>query len=86
MITDVVTALKSVITRFGRDGIAKIKGETVFLAAKHLTAIAKSLAHVDVLTDAAKEIGSVNTVVVKKDKFGTRCVNLVSVFLFDCPA
>eukprot|EP00804_Cyclotella_cryptica_P011537 CCRYP_019891-RA/>CCRYP_019891-RA protein AED:0.06 eAED:0.06 QI:639/1/1/1/1/1/2/129/730 len=28
--------------------------------------------HVDVLTDAAKEIGSVNTVVVKKDKFGTR--------------
>ena len=28
--------------------------------------------HVDVLTDAAKEIGSVNTVFVKKDKFGTR--------------
>eukprot|EP01082_Thalassiosira_pseudonana_P002877 g2672.t1 g2672 contig12:582655-585354(+) len=28
--------------------------------------------HVDVLTDAAKEIGSVNTVIVKKDKFGTR--------------
>ena len=30
--------------------------------------------HVDVLTDAAKEIGSVNTVIVKKDKFGTRYV------------
>jgi len=28
--------------------------------------------HLDVLTDAAKEIGSVNTVIVKKDKFGTR--------------
>ncbi|KAL9185549.1 hypothetical protein ACHAXT_003326 [Thalassiosira profunda] len=28
--------------------------------------------HVDVLTDAAKEIGSVNTVIVKKDKRGTR--------------
>ncbi|KAL7469857.1 hypothetical protein ACHAXS_010127 [Conticribra weissflogii] len=28
--------------------------------------------HVDILTDAAKEIGSVNTVIVKKDKFGTR--------------
>mmetsp|Transcript_23706 Transcript_23706/g.47383 ORF Transcript_23706/g.47383 Transcript_23706/m.47383 type:complete len:963 (-) Transcript_23706:27-2915(-) len=28
--------------------------------------------HVDVLTDAAKEIGSVNTVIVKNDKFGTR--------------
>ena len=28
--------------------------------------------HVDVLTDAAKEIGSVNTVIVKKDKFGKR--------------
>lgn len=35
--------------------------------------------HVDVLTDAAKEIGSVNTVIVKKDKFGTRyiCVDMV---------
>jgi hypothetical protein len=29
MTTDVVTALKSVATRFGRDGIAKIKGENV---------------------------------------------------------
>jgi pentafunctional AROM polypeptide len=28
--------------------------------------------HVDVLTDAAKEIGSVNTVIVKKDKIGNR--------------
>ena len=28
--------------------------------------------HVDILTDAAKEIGSVNTIIVKKDKFGTR--------------
>jgi len=28
--------------------------------------------HVDVLTDAAKDIGSVNTVIVKKDKKGTR--------------
>jgi len=28
--------------------------------------------HLDVLTDAAKEIGSVNTVIVKKDKFGKR--------------
>ncbi len=28
--------------------------------------------HVDILTDAAKEIGSVNTVIAKKDKFGTR--------------
>ena len=32
------------------------------------------VAHVDILTDAAKKIGSVNTVVVKKDKFGTRYV------------
>jgi hypothetical protein len=31
MTTDVVTALKSVITRFSRDGIAKIKGEMFFL-------------------------------------------------------
>jgi hypothetical protein len=53
MTTDVVTALKSVITRFGRDGIAKIKGENVFFAAKQLTAVAKSLARVDVLTDEA---------------------------------
>jgi hypothetical protein len=53
MTTNVVTALKSVITRFGRDGIAKIKGENVFFAAKQLTAIAKSLACVDVLTDEA---------------------------------
>merc|ERR1719296_720639 len=28
--------------------------------------------HLDVLTDAAREIGSVNTVIVKKDKRGTR--------------
>jgi len=28
--------------------------------------------HFDMLTNAAKEIGSVNTVIVKKDKFGTR--------------
>lgn len=28
--------------------------------------------HVDVLTDAAREIGSVNTVIVRKDRFGTR--------------
>ena len=53
MTTDVVTALKSVITRFGRDGIAKIKGENVFFAAKQLTAVAKSLARVDALTDEA---------------------------------
>ena len=46
MTTDVVTALKSVITRFGRDGIAKIKGENVFFAAKQLTAVARSLARV----------------------------------------
>ena len=44
MTTDVVTALKSVVTRFGRDGIAKIKGENVFLAAKQLTVVVKSLA------------------------------------------
>ena len=43
MMTDVATALKSVITRFGKDGIAKIKGEIVFLAAKQLTAVAKAL-------------------------------------------
>ena len=53
MTTDVVTALKSVITRFGRDGIAKIKGENAFLAAKQLTDVAKSLACVDVFTDEA---------------------------------
>mmetsp|Transcript_14274 Transcript_14274/g.29129 ORF Transcript_14274/g.29129 Transcript_14274/m.29129 type:complete len:887 (+) Transcript_14274:132-2792(+) len=33
---------------------------------------ANIIPHVDVLTDAAKEIGSVNTVIVKKDKKGTR--------------
>jgi hypothetical protein len=53
MTTDVVTALKSVVTRFGRDGIAKIKGENVFLAAKQLTAVVKSLARVDALSDEA---------------------------------
>jgi hypothetical protein len=42
MTTDVVTALKSVITRCGKDGIAKIKDENVFLAAKELTAVAKT--------------------------------------------
>lgn len=30
------------------------------------------ISHLDVLTDAAREIGSVNTVIVKKDKKGTR--------------
>ena len=44
MTTDVVTALKLVVTRFGQDGIAKIKDENVFLAAKQLTAVVKSLA------------------------------------------
>jgi hypothetical protein len=34
MTTDVVTALKSVMTKFSKDGIAKIKGGNVFLAAK----------------------------------------------------
>ena len=53
MTTDVVTALKSVVTRFGRDGIAKIKGENDFLAAKQLTAVVKSLARVDALSDEA---------------------------------
>jgi hypothetical protein len=53
MTTDVVTALKSVITRLSRDGIAKIKGENVFLAAKQLTAVVKSLARVDALSDEA---------------------------------
>jgi hypothetical protein len=53
MTTDVVTALKSVVTRFSRDGIAKIKGENVFLAAKQLTAVVKSLARVDALSDEA---------------------------------
>ena len=43
MTTDVVTTLKSVVTRFSRDGIAKIKGENVFLAAKQLTAVVKVL-------------------------------------------
>jgi shikimate-5-dehydrogenase/3-dehydroquinate dehydratase type I len=33
---------------------------------------ANIIPHVDVLTDAAKDIGSVNTVIVKKDKKGTR--------------
>ncbi len=32
MTTDVVASLKSVITRFGRDGIAKFKGKNFFLA------------------------------------------------------
>ena len=53
MTNDVVTALKSVITRFGRDGIAKIKGENVFFAAKQLTIVARSLARVDALTNEA---------------------------------
>ena len=53
MTTDVVAALKSVITRFSRDGIAKFKGENVFLAAKQLTAVVKSLARVDALSDEA---------------------------------
>jgi hypothetical protein len=53
MTTDVVAALKSVTTRFGRDGIAKFKGENVFLAAKQLTAVVKSLARVDALSDEA---------------------------------
>ena len=53
MTLDVVTALKSVITRFGRDGIAKIKGENVFFAAKKLTYVARSLACVHTLTNEA---------------------------------
>ena len=53
MTTDVVTALKSVVTRFSRDGIAKNKGENVFLAAKQLTDVVKSLARVDALSDEA---------------------------------
>jgi hypothetical protein len=55
MTTGVVTALKSVITRFSRDGIAKIKGENVFLVAKQLTAVVKSLARVDALSDELLE-------------------------------
>jgi hypothetical protein len=42
--TDVVTALKSIVTRFGKDGITKIEGENVFLSAKQLNAVVKSLA------------------------------------------
>ena len=41
MTTDVVTALKSVITRFGKDGIAKIKGKNLFLAAKSVDSCGK---------------------------------------------
>jgi hypothetical protein len=51
MTTDVVAALKSVITRFGRDGIAKVKGENDFLVTKQLTAVVKSLPRVDALSD-----------------------------------
>ena len=39
--TDVVTTLKSVITMFGKDGITKIKGENVFLAAEQLTTVVR---------------------------------------------
>ncbi len=53
MTTNVVTALKSVVTWFSRNGIAKIKGENVFLAGKQLTAVVKSLARVDALLDEA---------------------------------
>jgi hypothetical protein len=44
MTTNVVTTLKSAITKFGRDDIAKVRGGNVFLAAKQLTTIVKSLA------------------------------------------
>ena len=44
MTTDVVTALKSVMTRFGKDSIIKIKGKNVFLATMQLTVVVKSLA------------------------------------------
>jgi hypothetical protein len=53
MTTDVVAVLNFVITRFGRDGIAKVKGENVFLATKQFTAVVKSLARVDAFSDEA---------------------------------
>ena len=53
MTTNVVTALKSIVTRFSKDGMANIKAENVFLAAKQLTAVVKSLAQVDALLDEA---------------------------------
>jgi hypothetical protein len=43
MTTNIVTALKSVVTSFSKDGIAKVKGENVVLAAKQLTAVVKVL-------------------------------------------
>ena len=51
MTTNIVTALKSVVTRFSRDGIARVKGESVFLAAKQLTAVVTSLTRVDALSN-----------------------------------
>ena len=53
MMTNVVTALKSVTARFGWDGIANFKEENIFFAAKQLTAVTKSLAYVDALTNEA---------------------------------
>ena len=53
MTTNIVTAFKSVVTTFGKDDIAKIKSENVFLAAKQLTAVVKSLARIDALPDEA---------------------------------
>eukprot|EP00956_Cyclotella_meneghiniana_P039536 scaffold173548_cov23-Cyclotella_meneghiniana.AAC.1 len=53
MTTDVVTALKSVIAKFGRDGVAKIRGENVSVLAKQISAVAKSLARVNALPDEA---------------------------------
>ena len=53
MTTDALTPLKSVITRFGKDGITKIKGKNECIAAKQLTAVAKHLTCVDALSNEA---------------------------------
>ena len=53
MTSDVLTALKSVITQFGKNGLAKINGQNVSVVTKPLTAVVKSLAGVNVLSDEA---------------------------------
>jgi hypothetical protein len=54
MTTGVVTALKSVVTWFAKDAIAKITGENFYLAAKQSTAVVESLVRVDVLSDESE--------------------------------
>ena len=53
MATDIINALKSVVSRVGKDVISKINGKNVFLATKQLTSVVKSFAWVDALSDEA---------------------------------